>query len=378
MAEIGHNGGPKIQKFTASKKVERIQELLELDSISAAQKCVGIGIICEADTDWVTPELSAGRLQRFANVKDPETVYRATRKLAAENVVNTVRVEGKPNKYVVLPSEAIDAVLDEIDATTPISSEPSPPVKSDGYDTTRPLRSDRSTPSDQTGVVHDHHSDLIGVVHPTTPIETGGFSPATPVEPDPPAPTPSRARVENNNKININTSSVDRGEEKDRGCGGKEKPDQSGFSLEAEEDDVEAKEAKASPLEAFNLYNEMALRVGLPQAATLTPQRRKLIAARMREHGGMEAWKTALANIEKSAFLQGSNDRGWRASLDFLCQAKSFTKCVEGTYGNGAHGSAPGPQKPKVTDRDRIAEIAREIEEKERQKAPNWRVPREH
>lgn len=365
---INHNGGPKLQKFTAKHKVERIKEVLDME-ISAAQKCVGIGVICEADTDWITPELSAAQLQRYASVKDPETVYRATKRLTTEKVVNPIRVEGRPNRYVVLPSEAIDAALDEIDThaqTTPVSSEPPTPIQPEQSDTPPPLRLDRSTPSDPIVVVRSEpaRSDR------TTPIETDRAEPTTPVEPDWFAPSPTHARADVNNINKTNTYTTDRGEEKDRGCGGKEKPE---LDLEAED-----AEPKASPLEAFNLYNETALRVGIPQAATLTPQRRKSIAARMREHGGIEAWKRALANIERSAFLQGSNDRGWRADLDFLLQAKSFTKVVEGSYGNGAHGPAPGPQKPKVTDRDRIAQIARELDEKERQKAPSWKVPHEH
>jgi hypothetical protein len=99
---------------------------------------------------------------------------------------------------------------------------------------------------------------------------------------------------------------------------------------------------------AFELWNELALRIGLSQARTLTPQRRKSLIARMREHGGLPAWRTALANVERSAFLQGENDRGWRADLDFLLTASKFTKVVEGTYGNGAHA------KPKESNLERL------------------------
>jgi hypothetical protein len=129
-----------------------------------------------------------------------------------------------------------------------------------------------------------------------------------------------------NNLNKTNTSTV---EVEDRGCGGKE--------ILGDGDD---KPSPKDALEAFELYNAMAERVGLPQARTLTPQRRKNLIARMREHGGLEAWKTALGNVEKSAFLQGRNDRGWRADFDFLLQAARFTKVVEGTYGNGAHADA--------------------------------------
>ena len=100
----------------------------------------------------------------------------------------------------------------------------------------------------------------------------------------------------------------------------------------------------SNALEAFAKYNTLAQRIGLPLARTLTPQRRKNLEARLREHGGAEAWTIALANIERSAFLRGQNSRGWRVDFDFLLQARSFAKVVDGTYGNGAHGDTLKPE----------------------------------
>jgi uncharacterized protein YdaU (DUF1376 family) len=92
-------------------------------------------------------------------------------------------------------------------------------------------------------------------------------------------------------------------------------------------------------LEAFEAYNVTAAKCGLPLARTMTPQRRKGLIARMRDHGGTEVWRTALDNVERSAFLRGNNPRNWKADLDFMLQPKSFTRLVEGGYGNGAHAS---------------------------------------
>lgn len=153
-----------------------------------------------------------------------------------------------------------------------------------------------------------------------------------------PAP-PSRTRVEDNyiNKTNTNS----RGEKEDRGSGGKGK----GQDLGLEDEQVSSIDLQA--LEAYNLYNEMALRCCLQQAVKLTPGRKKLIIARLKEFGapaasGLEAWRIALSNIEKSAYLRGSGGGrpGWKADLDFLVQASRFTKVVEGGYGNGAHADA--------------------------------------
>lgn len=93
-------------------------------------------------------------------------------------------------------------------------------------------------------------------------------------------------------------------------------------------------------LKAFERWNATALRCGLPQAAKLTPDRQRRIRARLKEYG-LDGWDRALANIEKSAFLTGKNDKGFRADLDFLLQAKSFGKTHDGAYGNGRHAETP-------------------------------------
>ena len=91
-------------------------------------------------------------------------------------------------------------------------------------------------------------------------------------------------------------------------------------------------------LRAFEAYNDLALKVGLPQASKLTPDRHRKIAARLRDYG-IDGWMQALDRIEHSAFLTGQNDRQWRASLDFLCQPASFSKVHDGGYGNGRHAA---------------------------------------
>lgn len=91
-------------------------------------------------------------------------------------------------------------------------------------------------------------------------------------------------------------------------------------------------------LEAFNAYNAVALRCALPQAAKLTPNRERSIVARLKDYG-LDGWHRALANIEQSKFLTGGTDQGFRADLDFVCQAKSFGKLHDGGYGNGRHST---------------------------------------
>lgn len=98
-----------------------------------------------------------------------------------------------------------------------------------------------------------------------------------------------------------------------------------------------SKTASPDPLFVFNSYNELAQEVGLPLAAKLTPARRSAIRARQRECGG-ESWSVIAANVKRSAFLQGQNDRGWRPpGFDWFLKPANYVKVFEGQYGNGAH-----------------------------------------
>jgi len=84
--------------------------------------------------------------------------------------------------------------------------------------------------------------------------------------------------------------------------------------------------------EAHRLYNETAKTLGLPTARVLNKSRKRALALRIKEAGGLDGFRDALANLGKSSFLQGQNDRGWRADLEFVCQAKSFAKLMDGAY----------------------------------------------
>jgi uncharacterized protein YdaU (DUF1376 family) len=110
-------------------------------------------------------------------------------------------------------------------------------------------------------------------------------------------------------------------------------------------DSRKLKAAEAARM-AFDSYNALAERIGLPIANVLTDTRKQKIVARIRDAGGMTAFEKALSNIEKSAFLRGNNDSGFRADFDFICQAKSFSRLMDGGYGNGLHAKV----KPKTTD----------------------------
>lgn len=98
--------------------------------------------------------------------------------------------------------------------------------------------------------------------------------------------------------------------------------------------------ASIAAREAFALYNETAKRCGLPVARVFDKERAKNLALRVKDAGGLDGFRQAMANIERSAFLRGQSDSGFKADMGFICQRKSFLRLLEGGYGNGAGSSS--------------------------------------
>ena len=78
----------------------------------------------------------------------------------------------------------------------------------------------------------------------------------------------------------------------------------------------------------------MAGRCGLPLAQALTPARQASLRHRLQECGGLAGWQRAVEKLAASDFCRGQNEYGWKAGLDFVLQAKSFTRLLEGRYDN--------------------------------------------
>src|SRR5262249_29372507 len=96
-------------------------------------------------------------------------------------VANAVKAEGKASRYVVLPAEAIDAAIDDMDATNPtgrVQSEPPTPTKPDG---------------DGGGVPVGFRPTTPVLSNPTGRVEPVGFKP-TGHQQDARAQAPVRAR----------------------------------------------------------------------------------------------------------------------------------------------------------------------------------------
>jgi uncharacterized protein YdaU (DUF1376 family) len=86
--------------------------------------------------------------------------------------------------------------------------------------------------------------------------------------------------------------------------------------------------------EAVTIFNEAAERFGLPACQKLTSERSNKLRLRLSEAGGIEAWRNAINHIGDIPGLMGTNDRGWRVSIDFLLKPGAILRINEGAYDN--------------------------------------------
>lgn len=71
----------------------------------------------------------------------------------------------------------------------------------------------------------------------------------------------------------------------------------------------------------------------LPKVTSLGASRVKAIKARLKENPDPNYWVSVVQAIANSPFCCGENDRGWRASFDFLLKPDTHIKALEGVYG---------------------------------------------
>lgn len=109
------------------------------------------------------------------------------------------------------------------------------------------------------------------------------------------------------------------------------KPETINHNISSSKEDVSSGDDPLSVDEVVEAWNDIAERRKLPKVAKITPERRRKLKARI-EQNTIDEWRLALDAIDRSSFLCGDNDRGWKANFDFLLQPSSFTKLIEGAY----------------------------------------------
>ena len=110
---------------------------------------------------------------------------------------------------------------------------------------------------------------------------------------------------------------------------------------------------------AFDEWNVLAAKLRLPKAQAFNDQRKRAIAARLRDSGGIEGWRAMLEILERSDWLAGRTPKSSPATLDWISTPTYFTRIMEGNYeqsykepaggdfsGNGIAGRRVGRPRP--------------------------------
>jgi hypothetical protein len=184
VAEIGHNNPP--EPLTAKVKLQRIEAIIERKDLSAAQKCVGVGIVVKADRDGVA-EAKTQELMDFASVKDRETVFRATKTLHDKEIVEKANKKGQSGRYNVMPPKVIEAIIAARDEMM------SRQAKADGMDG-EAGRVEPDGIENKTGRVSPDQAKKDAVGFEPTPVKPVGSEPTTSKQ-DAPAHVPVPADI---------------------------------------------------------------------------------------------------------------------------------------------------------------------------------------
>jgi hypothetical protein len=109
--------------------------------------------------------------------------------------------------------------------------------------------------------------------------------------------------------------------------------------------------------QAKDLWNAVALQHGLALVQKITPARRAACAARLRECGGIEGWKAALAILVSNPFYLGVGSRenangAWKADFDFVCKPAKFQRLMESASIRNA--DKPIPSRSGMSTADQV------------------------
>lgn len=70
----------------------------------------------------------------------------------------------------------------------------------------------------------------------------------------------------------------------------------------------------------------------LPKVINISPSRNRHLKERRKDLFWVANFKQAVVRVSQTEFCLGQNDRGWRASFDFILQPDAVTKIMEGKY----------------------------------------------
>ena len=100
------------------------------------------------------------------------------------------------------------------------------------------------------------------------------------------------------------------------------------------ETETDIKDTMPAPYSKIkNLFNSICK--SYPQIKDITEKRKPHLKSRWAQLGGIDQFEAAFKKLEESNFCKGNNDRGWKATFDWLIKNDTnIIKVIEGNYDN--------------------------------------------
>ena len=99
------------------------------------------------------------------------------------------------------------------------------------------------------------------------------------------------------------------------------------------------KDEGCSVAQASVIAEEWNLIPGVSRCKVVTANRKRAIAARMKDKFWRENWRAAMQKVARSPFCRGSNDRSWIADIDWFLRPDTVVRLLEGAYDDSAKAS---------------------------------------
>ena len=118
-------------------------------------------------------------------------------------------------------------------------------------------------------------------------------------------------------------------------------------------DSKESSSSSSKQVDEFiSLYHDVCK--SLPKVRIVTDKRKKAIKTLLSKIS-LEEIKEAFEIIEKTPFLKGDNDRGWKPNIEFLVKHDNIVKILEGFYDSSSQSNVQ-PQKQERYNPDKVYE----------------------
>ena len=106
--------------------------------------------------------------------------------------------------------------------------------------------------------------------------------------------------------------------------------------------DINKNTSTSSADAVVRLYNDLC--PSLPSARTLSDKRKRDIKTRLKKYT-LDDFQKVFEKAEKSSFLRGDNERGFRASLDWLINEGNMAKVLDGNYDDRPNKQRSAPAR---------------------------------